>query len=435
MTNSPNWMKSALQAVNIDDEGRACQDIPESACRQQGGNALRHVTALGLSKSADGFVDPKLVLSWLLTTLGAPVWMVGMLVPIRESGALLPQLFTAGYLRSLAKRKWAWSFGAAVQGLSALGIVLAGLLLKGALAGGAILACLTCLSLARSVCSVSYKDVLGKTVDKQSRGSVTGLATSLSAGFVIVYALVLTTGLVDRMSLVLTGLCVAGAAWLAGSGVFLGLKEKAGATEGGRNAIEAAVSNLSFLKTNPQLRRFILTRGLLTATALAPPYMIAAASADSETAYQSLGFLVLASAASSFLSSYVWGWLSDRSSRKVLILSSLMGSVALLATIGLYVTGLIETGYALPLVLFILMIGYQGVRLGRSTHLVDMSNEDSRAANTALSNTVIGVLLIFGSAFGLISSLFGVLTVLICFAVMCILAIGAAWTLEEVQRT
>ena len=62
--------------------------------------------SLTFSKSADGLVDPKLVLSWLMTHLGAPVFLIALLVPIRESGALLPQLFTAGYLRSRPQRKW-----------------------------------------------------------------------------------------------------------------------------------------------------------------------------------------------------------------------------------------------------------------------------------------------------------------------------------------
>ncbi len=427
--------QKALLAVNIDDEGRACRDIPESACHEQGGNAFRHIVSLGLSKAADGLVDPKLVLSWLLTTLGAPAWMIGMLVPIRESGALLPQLFTAGYLRSLPRRKWVWSIGAALQGLSAVGMAIAGLTLDGAAAGAAILVCLTVLAFARSVCSVCYKDVLGKTVDKQSRGSVTGLASSLSAVSVIVYAVILSTGVVERMPLVLTGLMLAGAAWLGGSVVFLGLKEEKGATKGGKNAISAAFENLRYLKDSAQLRRFILTRGLLTATALAPPYMVAAAASEGNEAYKALGFLVLASAGSSLLSSYVWGWLSDRSSRKVLILSAVLGCLALTLTVWLQLSEWLAVPFVLPAVLFVLMIGYQGVRLGRSTHLVDMADDESRAAFTALSNTIIGVLLIAGSLFGIVASLAGTAAVLAIMAVMCGLAIFAALGLDEVQAS
>ncbi|WP_233346949.1 hypothetical protein [Hyphobacterium sp. CCMP332] len=88
---------------------------PRSACHEEAGNFFRHVGSLSLSKIADGLIDPKLVLSWLMLSLGAPAALVGLLVPIREAAALLPQLFTAGALRRLPRRKWAWASGSAVQ--------------------------------------------------------------------------------------------------------------------------------------------------------------------------------------------------------------------------------------------------------------------------------------------------------------------------------
>ncbi|MEM1409145.1 MAG: hypothetical protein AAGG79_00180 [Pseudomonadota bacterium] len=98
-------LDEAFERIAIDDEGRACRDIPESACREEPQNFFKHVGSLSLTKSADGLIDPKLVLSWLLTHLGAPTALIGALVPIREAGALLPQMFTAAKLRALPKRK------------------------------------------------------------------------------------------------------------------------------------------------------------------------------------------------------------------------------------------------------------------------------------------------------------------------------------------
>ncbi|MEH6829140.1 hypothetical protein, partial [Parasphingorhabdus sp.] len=96
--------------------------------------------------------------------------------------------------------------------------------------------------------------------------------------------------------------------------------------------------------------------------------------------------------------------------------------------------GTLGSGYILPVLLFGLMIAYQGVRLGRSTHLVDMADEDTRAAYTALSNTVIGLLLLAGGIFSLVANWFGGEVVLAIMAGMSGLAILAAWGLDEVQR-
>ena len=86
------------------------------------------------------------------------------------------------------------------------------------------------------------------------------------------------------------------------------------------------------------------------------------------------------------------------------------------------------------MLLFGLMIAYQGVRLGRATHLVDMADKDTRAAYTALSNTIIGLLLLAGGVFSLVANWFGGEMVLVIMAGMSGLAIMAAWRLDEVQR-
>ena len=430
---SQSTTEKAFQAITIDDEGRVCADIPESACNQEPGNFFKHVGSLALTKSADGLIDPKLVLSWLMTSLGAPVALIGLLVPVREAGALLPQLLTAGFLRRLQRRKWAWAVGSLVQGLAAAAIGLVAITMTGAAAGWAIVIALAILALARSVCSVCYKDVLGKTIDKSRRGTATGLAGSIASVSVIVYALALSSNLFDRMTLVTGGLFLAGGAWILSALLFATLKEEAGATEGGKTALKEAFNNFTYLRDDPQLVRFILTRGLLTATALAPPFMIAVGSQAGE-GYDKLGFLVLASALASLCSSFVWGRLSDRSSRKVLVFSAMVATLILAATSRLAFAGTLSGGYILPVLLFGLMIAYQGVRLGRSTHLVDMADKDSRAAYTALSNTLIGLLLLAGGVFSLFANWFGGEMVLAIMAGMSGLAIFAAWGLDEVQR-
>jgi hypothetical protein len=79
-------------------------------------NARRHVGALTLSKLADGLVDPKLILSWLLGSLGAPAAFVALLVPIREAGALLPQLVIGAWIGRLRYRVWSGPGAARFRG-------------------------------------------------------------------------------------------------------------------------------------------------------------------------------------------------------------------------------------------------------------------------------------------------------------------------------
>jgi hypothetical protein len=380
-------------------------------------------------------MDPKLVLAWLLGALGGPAWAIGLLVPIREAGALLPQLVTAARIRALPQRKWAWSVGSAVQGAAVAGMGVVALTLRDHAAALAILALLAVFALARSVCSVAYKDVLGKTVSKSTRGTATGSASTLSAAIVLVFGLLLASGLLNRtIEVIAVVLFLAGGLWLLAAALFSTLAEARGATGGGGNPLRVARAQIALLG-DAQLRRFIATRGLLTATALAPPWLLALAGRDDAADIGTLGLFVVAASAAALLSNFVWGRLADISSRRVLILTAVIGMLVLgaAAILGWAGNGVLDNRFALPTLLFLLMIAYQGVRLGRSTHLVDMADADTRAAYTALANTFIGLLLLAAGGLGALASLGGAAAVLSVFAAMCALAVPCALGLEDVQ--
>ena len=90
------------------------------------GNMVRQLSSMLLSKTADQLTNPKTVLTWLMGAMGAPVALIGWLVPIRESLSMLPQFLMAGWIRSRAHRKPVWLLGAGVQGGAVLAIVLTG---------------------------------------------------------------------------------------------------------------------------------------------------------------------------------------------------------------------------------------------------------------------------------------------------------------------
>lgn len=226
---------------------------------------------------------------------------------------------------------------------------------------------------------------------------------------------------------------MAGILWLAAGLLFTRLKEEKGATEGGGNPYSLALENIDCLKNDRQLVLFICTRALLISTALAPPFMVALGFGAGAAELSDLGLLLLASSLASLCSSYLWGRLSDQSSRWVLILAAVLVSVTLGVTVITASSDLMASPWLLPSLLFGLMVAYEGVRLGRSPHLVDMANEDKRATYRAMSNTLIGILLLLGGFFSVIAKHQGEVMVLLIFAVMCLLAIVPAWFLKEVQ--
>jgi MFS family permease len=144
---------------------------------------------------------------------------------------------------------------------------------------------------------------------------------------------------------------------------------------------------------------------------------------------------MIASSAASLSSAYVWGRFSDRSSRLVLMLAATLAVLAngVAAFLALAMPSVLQGASLLPALLFVLMIAHQGVRLGRSVHVVDMADRDNRATYSAISNSVVGLILLAGGVFGVIAQWLGIGAVLAIFTSMAALAIFAAAGLDDVQ--
>ncbi|WP_296762510.1 MFS transporter [Sediminimonas sp.] len=424
-----DFLKSAFSTIT----GTATDELRPGEAR----NGLVHVVSLTLTKTADALIDPKLVLSWLLTALSAPGAMVGLLVPVREAGALLPQLTLARRVEASPQRKRFWAAGSAVQGLAALGIAAAALLLTGALAGGVIVACLAVLAVARSASSVSYKDALARTITKRRRGAITGLAASVASVSVFGVGLLMAAGLFEVAVAPLAGLiAIAGAAFLLAALIFLRLREPEAEADTGNDDDDGSLAALvEPIVNDAQLRLFVASRAALAVTALAPPFIVMLTAASGWSALDQLGPLVMASTAASVLASYVWGRLSDYSSRQTLMAAGALGAVvfAVVGAIG-SIHGGLGGAVGAAAAIFAAQIAYEGVRAGRKLHLTDMAEDSFRARYTALSNTLIGGALLAGGLFGLAADRFGPGPVLLAFAVIAALGAVLARGLDEVQQ-
>ena len=74
-----------------------------------------------LRKEGAGFDLPMAL--GMLGAMGAPAVFVGLLLPLRQTGSLLPQLAISGYIRRYPIRKWFWVVAALVQVLMLLAII------------------------------------------------------------------------------------------------------------------------------------------------------------------------------------------------------------------------------------------------------------------------------------------------------------------------
>lgn len=429
---------SLYDLVTGDEDARVCKDIPDAACNDQPQNFFLQLGANVCTKIGDELASARLVLPWLLSAAGAPAFFIGLLVPVRESLSLLPQLFVAAMIRARAIRKWFWIAGSVVQGACVMAMAAAALWLEGATAGWAVLGLLVAFSLARGVSSVSAKDVMGKTVSKTRRGTLTGYATAV-AGMVTVAAggwLQFRDGAPEGAAGVVGLLLLAGGLWLLGAALYAGVREQPGATEGGGNAGRDAIASLSILVSDVPFRRFVVTRALLVSTALLVPFYAALAREQTDGGIAGLGSLLVAAGVASTVSSGFWGRMADRSSRDVLRLAAAAAGVLSLAVAAWIVAGSpgLPSGFVIVAAFFIIGIAHAGIRIGRKTYLVDMATAKTRATYVAVSNTAIGVVLLAGGVFGWIADWVGTAETIGLLGLICLAGALGASRLDEVTR-
>jgi predicted MFS family arabinose efflux permease len=411
-----------------DEDARVCKDIPDSACNEQPRAFTAQLTAQTLTKIGDALTSSRLVLAWMLSAIGSPAIYIAMLVPLRESLSLLPQLFIAQFIREHAIRKWFWVGGSIGQALALLAMVPAILLLPGPVAAPVIVALLAAFSLARGVCSVAAKDVLGKTVSKSRRGRLTGLAAS-AAGFVSIGVAVAIwlapAGSGDtNTGLFAVILLAAALLWLLAAFVYATIPEVPGATEGGGNAITEALKSLSLLRSDRQLRDFVVARMLLVATAFAIPYIVVMIQQAASGAVTGLAALLLAEGAAGLLSGPFWGRWSDRASQHVMAAAAGLSAVFIAASlvIDIWLPGWMGA-IAGAVLVFGAAVAHQGARVGRKTYLVDMAGAENRAQYTAVSNTVMGLFLLSGGALGILDAALGTRSVLLLLLIIAVVAV------------
>lgn len=401
-------------------------------------NGLRQIAANALISTGDQVVSAKTVLPWLLASLGAPAVLVALLVPVRESGSMLPQAALSPWVQRHRVRKGLWVAGAAGQAGATAAMALAAATTTGAVAGVVVLAALAVFALARAMTSLVDKDVLGRTVPKGQRGQINGIATVLSGVVAITLGLgIRALGGDDVAPPVLAALLGAAAlTWVLALVVYSGIVEPP--TEPAARPPDGPgwlARSWSMLRSDAPFRRFVTVRTLLLVSALSPPFVVALAAAEGGVGLGGLGPFVIASGVAGLLGGRLFGRLADRSSRTLLVAGAGAASLLVLAFLALrLVAAARESWWLHPLVYLLLAFTHIGIRVARKTYVVDMAEGDRRTEYVAVANTAMGVLLlVVGAVSGALATI-GAEAALLLLAALGLVGVAVGRTLPEVSH-
>lgn len=406
--------------TNDDASVDLSKGISEEARKHVPENFGRQVLATVASKTGDQLTKPGLILTWMLTALGAPAITIGLLVPVREAGSLLPQILFANVMSRFELRKYFWAVGSILQGLAILGIAFAALQLTGAALGWTTVGLLVVFSLSRAMCSISSKDLLGKTIPKTRRGRLGGLASSFSGWIAVLVGVSFALNRAEELPLpVFTGmLFTAGLLWFVGAGFMSRVHEQPQTTPSNRDPLGDLLNSLRLLKEDRVFLRFCIARGLLASTILSMPFYVVLAHEATGGRIKALGLLMIAGSLATAVSGVVWGRLSDTSSRRTLAIAGCSAGVigCLTAAVSYLELGETEAAFVYGALFFLIGLSHTGIRNGRKTYLVDHATQENRAQLVAVSNTLMGIVLLISGTFGLLAEALGAQAVIFVFA-------------------
>ena len=411
-------------------------------------NARRFVIANGVQNLGDQLVAAKTVLPWLFQAAGVPAALTALLVPIRESGSMLPQAALTPWVLNSPSRKKLWIIGGIVQALAALGIAVAAVVMESLALGIVVLVLLGVLSIGRALCSITGKDVQGKTISKGKRGVVTGRATTLGGvATLIVGGLLLFVGDVDLTAIVIL-LSIGAASWAVASMVFTGIVELSerqqaerqsskehSAKSDSRERVRWWSDTWALFFKDTQFRDFVIVRSLMLVSALSTSFIVALSHSVGNDSLSGLAGFVLASGLASLLGGVVSGRLSDISSRRVMSIGAAVASALLILIVASaqFLPQQISF-YLLPIGFFAINLVHTGIRVARKTYVVDMAEGDQRTLYVASANTLMGLVLLLVGGVSAVIAVFGNQAALLFLAAVGFIGTWRAGKLPEVSR-
>lgn len=431
-------LDKAYSLIYNEEDARVCKDIPDDACRYIPANFFLIIISNIFTKLGDALSNPKTVLAWLMSYVNAPIYLISFIVPIRESGSMLPQILIASYIRKKSIRKWTWIIGSILQFAAIFGIGLVALFFQGVTAGWLIILLLILFSFSRGLSSISSKDVIGKTIPKTRRGRLNGYSTAISGFLVLVVGTFMIMMSKENLGVEFYSYIIffASSLWLLGAFVYSYIKEFPGETTGGGNAFKEALKRLSLLKSDTPFRSFVISRSLLLCSALTAPFYVVLAQNYLGSDSYILGLFVIAGGIASSISAPIWGKMADKSSKNVMVsgalITSLLGILMFVSI--MWIPLLREGSWLYPSAFFILGISHSGVRLGRKTYIIDMAGGNKRTDYVAVSNTIIGAILLVTGGISALASLISVEGIILVLSLMGLVGAYTSFRLPDINN-
>jgi MFS family permease len=354
---------------------------------------------------AETLVDASLVLALFVRELGGSTLLVGLLPSLKNGGFLLPQLLVAGRITGMSRMMPLYRRAAIARTVAFLCLMLimfAATVLPVAMTLTLFVVAYSAYNLTGGSSSLAFQDIVAKTIPPRQRGTFFGYRQLMGGllAFAIAAPLVRTLladdgpvpfpfnyGALATIALLL----IAG-----GLAAFSMIDEPPLAKVGTPHSIGDTLRSVPHLfRTEIDLRRFVVSRLLARAGAIAEPFYILYAREALGIAPRYVGIYLAVRVLSAALSNILWGRVADREgNRRLLMRTSAIAAlvpVAALAVPWAFAPGSAPLAWSFALVFLCIGFSIDGSGTASTTYLLEISPDTERPTYAGVANTVLGV--------------------------------------------
>lgn len=382
--------------------------------------SMRRNEAVLLGQGVSGGVANELtsvglVLPFLYTTIGAPIFFAGLLVPLNTLAKRISQIFAARFVGTAHSNTPIIALATLTMAAS---IVLIGLTFSAISPWWAVpifLAVSAILGAAAGVNGLAFQDLIGRALPKERRSRLLFIQSSIAGIIVVLVAygaqqvLQPSTSLAAHQELIWLGVGL----YVLAAVVVLAVREppktSMAVDTGSGGMVSELAGNFRIAFALPWFGKFLVARALYLSIELAIPFFSIHAATFHGDSISGLNTLVIAANIGIFLGGFLWARIGRHSVERIMVLASFLACGAGLMALGIEFGAVPPTLFCYALVFVAIALGAQGVKNGRTLYLLGRAKEHERPYCIAVANVTTGVVAVaLGALLGALAGLKGV---------------------------
>lgn len=391
------------------------------------------------NNAANELTSVKLVLPFLYTSVGAPVFFAGLLVPVYRVAKIAVQLLVAPIISAARSSKKFMGLAALATAMAVALITLTVNSVQVAWLAPIFLFVALAIGAANGLGSLAFQNLLGRMLPGERRRQLLFTQSSLAGIFAVIVALssefILPPGTstAAHQELMWLGISL----FVVAAFLILAIREPEAVQPGDQDGkSESQKQHLAELRESFRValalswfHRFLVARTLFLSVELAMPFYSIHAATYHGNSLSGLNAFVIASSIGLVVGGPLWTRIGKRSVSTILLLATGLACLGGLLAIAIELR-LVSQGIFLYAIVFVLIsLATQGIRNGRTLFLIGAASDRERPYCIAVSNVAIGVVAIaFGAVLGGLASYRGVARPIFALIVLNVLA--ALYTLR-----